>query len=41
MENQYRTSVRNRYSLTPGARVTETDVAVRSLLALPAEEEAC
>ena len=42
VENQYRSGVQSRFSLTLGEPLTETDVAVRSLLALPAEEkEAC
>jgi phosphatidylserine decarboxylase len=39
--NQRRYEVQSRFSLTPGEPLTETDVAVRSLLALPAEEELC
>jgi phosphatidylserine decarboxylase len=40
--NQYRSGVQSRFSLTLGEPLTETDVAVRSLLALRAEEkEAC
>ncbi len=38
--NQRRDEVRSRFSLTLGEPLTETDVAVRSLLALP-EEEPC
>ncbi|MGC2109678.1 MAG: phosphatidylserine decarboxylase [Candidatus Korobacteraceae bacterium] len=41
IENQQRSGVRNRFSLTLGKPVTETDVAVRSLLATPVEEEPC
>ena len=41
LENQHRSGIQNRFSLTLGEPLTETDVAVRSLLALPAEEEAC
>ena len=42
LANQYRSGVLSRFSLTLGEPLTETDVAVRSLLALPAEEkEAC
>jgi phosphatidylserine decarboxylase len=41
VENQRRYEVRSRFSLTLGEPLTETDVAVRSLLALPAEEELC
>jgi phosphatidylserine decarboxylase len=40
LENQQRHGVRNRYSPLLGQPLTETDVAVRSLLAIPAEEEA-
>jgi phosphatidylserine decarboxylase len=40
-ENQRRSGVQNRFALTLGEPVTETDVAVRSLLATPAEEESC
>ncbi|MGA2902299.1 MAG: phosphatidylserine decarboxylase [Candidatus Korobacteraceae bacterium] len=40
-ENQRRSGVQNRFALTLGEPVTETDVAVRSLLATPAEEEPC
>ena len=39
--NQQRREVRSRFSLTLGEPLTETDVAVRSLLALPAEEDPC
>jgi phosphatidylserine decarboxylase len=39
--NQRRCGVPNRFSLTLGEPLTETDVAVRSLLALPAEEQLC
>lgn len=39
--NQRRGDVQSRFSLTLGEPLTETDVAVRSLLALPAEEVAC
>ncbi len=38
VENQRRGEVQSRFSLTLGEPLTETDVAVRSLLALPAEE---
>ena len=38
IENQQRGGVRSRFSLTLGEPLTETDVAVRSLLALPAED---
>ena len=41
VENQRRYEVQSRFSLTLGEPLTETDVAVRSLLALPAEEELC
>jgi phosphatidylserine decarboxylase len=41
VENQRRSGVRNRFALTLGEPITETDVAVRSLLATPAEEEQC
>jgi phosphatidylserine decarboxylase len=41
VENQQRCGVHSRFSLTLGEPVTETDVAVRSLLATPVEEEAC
>jgi phosphatidylserine decarboxylase len=41
IENQRRRDVENRFSLTLGEPLTETDVAVRSLLALPLEEGAC
>jgi phosphatidylserine decarboxylase len=41
VENQQRCGVHNRFSLTLGEPVTETDVAVRSLLATPLEEEPC
>jgi phosphatidylserine decarboxylase len=39
--NQQRGGVNNRFSLTLGEPVTETDVAVRSLLATPVEEDPC
>jgi phosphatidylserine decarboxylase len=39
--NQRRREVRSRFSLTLGEPLAETDVAVRSLLALPAEEDPC
>jgi phosphatidylserine decarboxylase len=39
--NQQRHGVQNRFSLTLGEPLTETDVAVRSLLAAPAEEDPC
>ena len=38
VENQRRGEVQSRFSLTLGEPLTETDVAVRSLLALPAGE---
>jgi phosphatidylserine decarboxylase len=38
VENQRRGEVQSRFSLTLGEALTETDIAVRSLLALPAEE---
>jgi phosphatidylserine decarboxylase len=38
IENQRRGEVQSRFSLTLGEPLTETDVAVRSLLALPVEE---
>ena len=41
LENQQRSGVQSRFSLTLGEPVTETDVAVRSLLATPVEEEPC
>ena len=41
VENQRRYEVQSRFSLTLGEPLTETDVAVRSLLALPVEEEPC
>jgi phosphatidylserine decarboxylase len=41
VENQQRVGVKSRFSLTLGEPVTETDVAVRSLLATPVEEESC
>jgi len=41
VENQHRSGVRNRFSLTLGEPLTETDVAVRSLLAMPVEEGPC
>ncbi len=41
VENQSRSGVQSRFSLSLGEPLTETDVAVRSLLALPAEEEPC
>ena len=41
LENQRRRGVQNRFALTLGEPITETDVAVRSLLATPAEEEQC
>jgi len=37
--NQCRSDIQSRFSLTLGEPLAETDVAVRSLLALPAEEE--
>ncbi len=39
--NQQRRGVHSRFSLTLGEPLTETDVAVRSLLAVPAGEEPC
>ena len=39
IDNQHRGGVQSRFSLTLGEPLTETDVAVRSLLATPAEEE--
>jgi phosphatidylserine decarboxylase len=41
VENQQRSGIENRFSLILGESVTETDVAVRSLLATPVEEEPC
>jgi phosphatidylserine decarboxylase len=41
LENQQRSGIPNRFSLTLGEPLTETDVAVRSLLALPAQEAQC
>jgi phosphatidylserine decarboxylase len=41
IDNQHRGGVQSRFSLTLGSPLAETDVAVRSLLALPAEEELC
>ncbi len=41
IQNQQRSGIQNRFSLTLGEPLTETDVAVRSLLALPAEEVLC
>jgi phosphatidylserine decarboxylase len=41
ISNQHRGGVESRYSLALGEPVTETDVAVRSFLALPAEEDPC
>ncbi len=41
VKNQRRYEVQSRFSLTLGEPLIETDVAVRSLLALPAEEELC
>ncbi len=41
LRNQQRGGIRNRFSLTLGEPLTETDVAVRSLLALPAGEATC
>ena len=40
-ENQRRHGIVNRFSLTLGRPLAETDVAVRSLLAVPVQEEAC
>src|SRR5208283_2145090 len=39
LENQRRGGVQSRFSVMLGEPMTETDVAVRSLLATPAEEE--
>jgi phosphatidylserine decarboxylase len=39
--NQHRAGIANRFSAVLGQPVTETDVAVRSLLAHAAEEESC
>lgn len=39
IENQRRGGISSRFSLTLGEPLAETDVAVRSLLALPSEEE--
>jgi len=39
--NQQRCGVESRFSLSLGEPLAETDVAVRSLLALPVEEEPC
>ncbi len=41
VENQHRRGVQSRFSLTLGEPLAETDVALRSLLALPAEESPC
>jgi len=41
IRNQHRCGVQSRFSVTLGEPLTETDVAVRSLLALPAEEDPC
>ena len=41
VDNRYRSDVHNRFSLTLGEPLAETDVAVRSLLATPLEEEPC
>lgn len=41
VENQHRGEVQSRFSLTLGEPLTETDVAVRSLLALPSQEDLC
>jgi phosphatidylserine decarboxylase len=41
LENQQRSGIQSRFSQTLGESVTETDVAVRSLLATPVEEEPC
>jgi phosphatidylserine decarboxylase len=41
VENQQRYGVQNRFSLTLGEPITETDVTVRSLLATPVQEELC
>jgi hypothetical protein len=40
IENQSRGDVQSRFSAMLGRPLTETDVAVRSLLATPAGEEA-
>jgi phosphatidylserine decarboxylase len=41
IQNQQRTGIQNPFSLTMGEPLTETDVAVRSPLALPTEEVLC
>jgi phosphatidylserine decarboxylase len=41
VENQRRCGVESRFSVMLGRPLTETDVAVRSLLAMPAEEGSC
>lgn len=41
IDNQHRCGVQSRFSLSLGSPLAETDVAVRSLLALPAEEGPC
>jgi len=41
VENQHRSGLREEFLLAADQRVMETDVAVRSLLAFPAEEEPC
>ena len=41
IDNQHRGEVQSRFSLTLGLPLAETDVAVRSLLALPSGEEPC
>lgn len=41
LRNQQRLGIRNRFSLTLGEPLTETDVAVRSLLAMPSREISC
>ncbi len=41
VENQRRRGIQNPFALTLGEPLTETDVAVRSLLAISAEEQPC
>ena len=41
LDNQRRDGVQNRFSLAAGEPLIETDVAVRSLLATPKEEQTC
>jgi phosphatidylserine decarboxylase len=41
VDNQQRHGVQSRFSLTLGVPLAETDVAVRSLLATPAQEALC